>query len=376
MDGLLRRHLPANARPGDDCLDAETLAAWADDGLDEATRTLAEAHTAGCGRCQALMAAVIRSEPPPRTAAPWWSRLGVRWLVPIAGAAAATLVWMVGPSTGPDRPAVTPELTQARAEAPALPATADDPPAPERRDQAAAEEKAEPAAKAKTETRDEQRANSPAAPLAGGQPSEASGDADARQRLAKQTADARPAAENAAEPVDARKDLGRLEGRSAALLEAPPQPAAAAPPPAPPPSPPAPSSVVGGRLAGSEREAFADRIAPAIRSGDPAVQWRLAAGGAVERSTDGGATWARLDTGTSAVLTAGHAPSALVCWLVGRDGVVLLSTDARTWRRAASPSRDDLVSVDAADARTAVIATARGESYRTLDGGVTWAAVP
>jgi photosystem II stability/assembly factor-like uncharacterized protein len=56
--------------------------------------------------------------------------------------------------------------------------------------------------------------------------------------------------------------------------------------------------------------------------------------------------------------------------------VVLLSTDARTWRRAASPSRDDLVSVDAADARTAVIATARGESYRTLDGGVTWAAVP
>jgi photosystem II stability/assembly factor-like uncharacterized protein len=96
----------------------------------------------------------------------------------------------------------------------------------------------------------------------------------------------------------------------------------------------------------------------------------------VERSTDGGASWARLDTGVGAVLTAGHAPSALVCWLVGRDGTVLLTTDAGTWQRVSLPTGNDLLTVEATDASVAIVRTVEGRAFRTLDGGVTWAAVP
>ena len=71
-------------------------------------------------------------------------------------------------------------------------------------------------------------------------------------------------------------------------------------------------------------------------------------------------------------LTALAAPSASVCWVVGRTGVVLLSTDGKTWRRLPFPETADLMAIQATDARSASVSTADARTFDTTDGGVTW----
>jgi photosystem II stability/assembly factor-like uncharacterized protein len=58
--------------------------------------------------------------------------------------------------------------------------------------------------------------------------------------------------------------------------------------------------------------------------------------------------------------------------MVGRAGVVLLSTDGLTWRRMGFPTAADLVSVRATDERTATVTDVNGRTYATTDGGMTW----
>ena len=88
----------AGTPPAVGCLDAETLGAWADGGLDAAGIAAAEAHVSNCARCQALVGAFSRSNIAPETklATPglaWW-----KWgLAPIAAAVAASTLWMVIP---------------------------------------------------------------------------------------------------------------------------------------------------------------------------------------------------------------------------------------------------------------------------------------
>ena len=55
----LRAADPVDAGP---CLDAETLAAWADDGLDATAMMGAEAHVSSCAHCQAMVAAFWPSQ--------------------------------------------------------------------------------------------------------------------------------------------------------------------------------------------------------------------------------------------------------------------------------------------------------------------------
>ena len=111
-----------------------------------------------------------------------------------------------------------------------------------------------------------------------------------------------------------------------------------------------------------------------IVSTTPSSRWRTVPGGAVERSTDGGSTWQRQQTGVTSTLTAGASPSPLVCWLVGQRGIVLLSTDGTAWMRVAFPEPIDLVSVRATDARTATVTASDGRAFDTTDGGTTWKA--
>ncbi|HZL96665.1 MAG TPA: YCF48-related protein, partial [Vicinamibacterales bacterium] len=66
------------------------------------------------------------------------------------------------------------------------------------------------------------------------------------------------------------------------------------------------------------------------------------------------------------------APSPTTCWIVGRGGVVLLTTDGQKWESLRFPDPTDLSAVRATDARTATVTTIDGREYSTTDGGNTW----
>jgi hypothetical protein len=115
-----------------------------------------------------------------------------------------------------------------------------------------------------------------------------------------------------------------------------------------------------------------EKTAAIILSPQSSTKWRIA-GPSVQRSSDGGITWQAQATGTTVTLLAGSSPAPTVCWIVGRSGTVLLSTDGATWRRLTFPEPPiDLVAVSAADEMTATVTTANGSIYRTVDAGQTW----
>lgn len=103
-----------------ECLDPETLALWADDELGAAERAAAERHVADCARCQATLAALVRTAPVLDAPRPWWQTLKVAWLAPVAAAGAALAIWVAVPGTPPPPP--TPQLAETQLEnSPAVP---------------------------------------------------------------------------------------------------------------------------------------------------------------------------------------------------------------------------------------------------------------
>jgi hypothetical protein len=126
--------------------------------------------------------------------------------------------------------------------------------------------------------------------------------------------------------------------------------------------------------------AFADALSFRAKAGDfefaaaqSTIRWRIVEGRTVQRSPDAGTTWSNHYTAPSGVfLTAGTAPSATVCWLVGRAGAVVVSSDGVAWRHVTFPQVVDLASVVAPDARTATVTTLDGRRYATADGGRSW----
>src|SRR5437879_3025074 len=87
------------------CLDVDTLAAWADDDLGPEERAAAESHVADCGRCQALIAAMVKTSASPAKTPAWWRRPSLAWLVPITAVTAALIIWIAipaGPRAGVD----------------------------------------------------------------------------------------------------------------------------------------------------------------------------------------------------------------------------------------------------------------------------------
>lgn len=109
-----------------------------------------------------------------------------------------------------------------------------------------------------------------------------------------------------------------------------------------------------------------------ILTPDPAILWRFAGSGFVERSTDGGATWQGEQPSEGGQVLAGSAPSANVCWLVGRDGLILLTKDARSWKKIAPPEETDFIAVSAENAPNATVTTADGRKFATRNGGKKW----
>jgi photosystem II stability/assembly factor-like uncharacterized protein len=109
-----------------------------------------------------------------------------------------------------------------------------------------------------------------------------------------------------------------------------------------------------------------------IQTPDAGVQYRIPGAGFVERSSDGGATWQGQSVKSDAEILAGAAPSVNVCWLVGRRGVILMTTDGKNWKKVSSPAVVDLVGVTAADAAFATVTAADGQRFSTGNGGRTW----
>ncbi len=331
------------------CLDAETVAAWMDGGLDAASVVAAEAHASSCERCQALLATVASTLPVGTThEARGTARFWKWWLAPIAATAAAVTLWMVVPQTPMQSPPATPlARDDVKAQAPAARADA---PAPAASAPSPAEERAP----------GDSRRNVPAVT----QESKALADADTASRNA--------AAGNRVDQQAKREEAAPL---AAEMRQA--MPAAAAPPvevaaaerlreaPAAPVAPVATAAPAESQL----RKQVA---APVIVSPDPNSRWRVTAPGTIERSEDGGRVWLPVRINAKEDVLAGASPSRLTCWLVGRNGLVLLATDGTNFTRLPFPASVDLLSVTSPEPRIATVTTADGRTFRTTDGGRTW----
>ena len=309
------------------------------------------------------------------------------WAAPLTAAAAAAALYV---AVRPDA-VRSPEADRfrtpavARSEVPAEPAAVAEKPSQEttRADSAAGPSRDEKAADVATRS----RADSAAAavePRAGRADVDATRDKEEKRQLLASNAKAQ---EQVAQtppppPLPEAKDLQRE------LLDAPKP---AAPPPPPQSLPPVTEQLRVVPQASARSASTAKPVASAYGQGgalaetvtittapaliptpDARIRWRIVDGRVVQLSRDGGRTWTTQDTGASATLTAGAAPSAGVCWIVGAAGTVLRTTDRRTWARIEFPERTDLASVLATSADTATVTTTDGRTFTTSDGGKTW----
>jgi hypothetical protein len=381
MEHLLRQSPLAGVPASSPCVDAEQLAAWSAGRLRREDAALVERHLADCADCQAMLVAFVESEPVPgRATAPFWQRWRTRWLVPVAAASAGVLLWAVATREHPDVPDAA--VTMARGESDARPQLlAPDvspvPVEPTREQQTPPRAAAPPASSPSREARS---SGAPAAPPTSGasQPLRDSA-------LERQFAAALESAPTSPEPA------ARLEEPAAApaIAPAPPPPQAAAPARR---MAAGASSGAADTIAQGQANATTDSISAAgvvlpvhVRADAVAVQfgasavavrWRIHPDGRAERSSDRGQTWTRIELAPAASVSAGSAPAADVCWLVGRDGRVWRSTDGATFEGRSFPETVALVAVQAQGAAGATVTTADGRVFTTADGGTTWQGRP
>jgi len=399
---------------GADCPDPDVLAAYFDRSLSPLEKSHWESHFSACARCQQVLAAMATSElepvtvgepervavpamgpttrgrsPQPRTLRRY---LSWNWLVPAVATAAAVALWLaVRPARWPTTQIA--RQTQATAPMPQMP-----PEAP--KELAKNLPLSAPTSTGKAATR-----ATPPHRKAGSQPvhEQYARAAPATRAEAAKTlsADALAQREAAAAPA--------TEARSLGVAAAPPRAAAeekaeqervaqkkeaiqVAAAPARPGAPVAESGVtqeggegrgyVGGAAGATPqapqvRAVMRNRAAyqgPQVIIATPAraVLWRVGPGGSIERSRDAGRTWQLQASNVDADLLAGAAPSETLCWVVGRTGTILRTTNGVRWEKIASPTTADWVGVQAQDALHARVIAAGGAIFVTEDGGQTW----
>ena len=329
------------------CLDAETVAAWMDGGLDAAGVAAAEAHASTCERCQVLLATVVKTLPMADPLAGRHEARGIAsfwkwWLAPIAATAAAVTIWMVVPQT-PMQPPTREAAAEAPAAGPAESALAKPgaptpaPSAATPRDALADARRNVPAA-----------ANQAKATVAAGADTAKFDEALGRK---DQPASARD------QSAERRRDAQgkREEGKALAEMR---QPAEA------PAAPPAASLGAASQL--RKQSGPVQIVSP-----DPNSRWRTTPGG-IERSEDGGRIWIPVRLAGKEEVLAGASPGRFVAWLVGRSGLVLLTTDGANFTRLPFPESVDLVTVSSPEPRIAIVTTADGRTFRTEDAGRNW----
>lgn len=134
---------------------------------------------------------------------------------------------------------------------------------------------------------------------------------------------------------------------------------------------PAPVGEANAGVAAKAMKPTTDRGVVIIARTSLDVAWRLSEA-TIERSDDAGKTWRTQSTGDATGLLAGSAPSAEICWLAGRSGLVLRTTDGEHWQRLVPPTTSDLTEIRARNAKSATVRTASGERFSTKDGGQSW----
>jgi hypothetical protein len=308
-------------------------------------RATVESHVADCARCQAIVSTAARIEAIAPARAEPRPRRWVAWLVPLSAAAAAVAIWVAVPR-GPvaeRRPATEIQTqTDARAAEAKKPAA---PSASAQQQSSAAREEQAAAAKSDQPRRDQAQASA------------LSKDTDQREidRLKQES----PSADAAADRAD--------KLRTAA------EPSVSAPAAAPPAAPPPPSPVARETLQERSANSAAQKVAPGgvVASLALPARWRISST-SLEHSTDGGSTWSAVTAGVTGELTGVSSPSSTVCWVVGRGGVVLRTTDGQNFSRVVFPEITDLSAVQATDARSASVTASDGRVFMTSDGGATW----
>ncbi len=360
LSGTQSRNLPWSGAPDSGCVDAETLAAWVDKGLQEGTAAQVEVHLSSCAHCQAVLATLVRTEPLPAAVESLWARWKLAWLVPALGTATAVALYV---ASRPPAPPVL-EAVQSSVEQPAAPVAAPAPPvaetAPPAQAPATADPQTSPAVSNEARLRSGTNEVSRADRVAGAAASAKA--APARESTAADNSDRREQEQTFAPQPAPSAPSPRAFGADA--TPAPPAPAAPAPPAAA-----RPGAAAGGALSARTFTA----VAPLeVRLASGIERWRVAADGTAERSDDSGATWQPVPAAVSAGVRAGSAPAPGVCWLVGGGGAVWVATDGLRFRRLSFPSSLDLTAIVATDARSATVTASDGRTFRTTDQGASW----
>ena len=324
------------------CPDPEQLAGYLDNGLTSEERAAVEAHAADCLRCQqhlSLLGAVSVERPDPEVAASrsWLVRWG--WLVPVATAVLVVAVWTRTPAPV-DAPAQFPQREVAPAIVPA--------PAPP----AAAERAApSPAGNAAGKSRDARAVPVP--------PVKAEADRE-RQDFAAQSVprSAEPAAPKAAPapppPAVASDQVGQLADRARPPAEAEAKESAAAP-------------------IRDEARLMRKAAAPVREAAASARERYRAAGGRIEQSHDGGASWQEAFNDASLTVTAVACTPGGPCWFGTSTGVVLRA-DGSGFSRSRLPEAGAITAIEVTSPPGVTVAVG-SRRYRSSDGSA-WTLEP
>jgi Photosynthesis system II assembly factor YCF48 len=406
---LLRRSLASAAGATDDCPDPEILAAYSEHSLDADESARYELHFSQCARCREQLAAmVLAAAPAPVSRAPrasWILTWGWLGLAPVTAALLIAAIFI----------ARRPSLNHP-AESAAHPLVAKLQPSPQPMASAAPQPATEPRAAApgsfasggtlqraapNSSSEQSQRAPLPLPPKAA--LSKEAANAYVAPGVADKaaSAEAAPAAQPALSSPGNGVGNGRGNGVGNGATAAQPTVMTAVGPPVANDGPvsqgltdstASQQEIVQSKQQLSQGpvtnrsvsqnnslvlETVEDRKAQTIvRSPDPQVLWRISSGRFVARSADAGATWHTQWTNANAQVVAGAATSVETCWLVGRGGIILLTTDGKKWKTVSPPADVDFVNVAATDASSATVTTSEGRQFTTSDRGKHWAPAP
>jgi hypothetical protein len=331
--GTTLRQTPATA--SDACLDAETLAAWADGGLSSTAAAAVELHASSCSRCTAVLAALERSAPVASTTRVWTPARAFRWLAPLAAAATAVAIWIAVP----DRPLTRVEPAPAHDLAIQAPETPAREPGTRNLESAAGNAERR-ALSAETGTANRGTANQNPAP--------STQNVEPQAQFAPSVRVDKPAAEEqfqmrdelrresaAPQALGAEADAAAKAPTTAASAPAAPQSAAA---PSAPSPPAASANALTERTIGAtaqQRSAFNSKAmaAESVSPSNSLIHWRVVASATIERSTDGGRTWTRTNAPASSIMAI-RAVDGDRAVARTADGVEFYTTNVgRTWTR-------------------------------------------